>query len=103
MPEGRYPVGRDRVLGQREQDSANRDERGDQSNGDSCVGEADLPTEIGNVLGSLAAAIPMHSSGHLLAGLQQVVAVGARMLIHNPVFDEMEHLEIFASEIASTL
>jgi probable F420-dependent oxidoreductase len=41
--------------------------------------------------------------GECAAGLQQVVAAGARMLMLNPVFDEMEHLEIFASEIASKL
>ena len=33
-------------------------------------------------------------------GLAQVAAAGARMLVLNPVFDEMEHLEYFASEIA---
>ena len=38
-----------------------------------------------------------------VAGLQSVVAAGARMLMLNPVFDEMEHLEIFASEIAAKL
>jgi alkanesulfonate monooxygenase SsuD/methylene tetrahydromethanopterin reductase-like flavin-dependent oxidoreductase (luciferase family) len=36
-----------------------------------------------------------------VAELQRVVAAGARVLMLNPVFDEMEHLEVFASEIAS--
>ncbi|HET8578072.1 MAG TPA: LLM class flavin-dependent oxidoreductase [Methylomirabilota bacterium] len=36
-------------------------------------------------------------------GLRQVLAAGARMLMLNPVFDEMEHLEQFASEIAPKL
>lgn len=35
-----------------------------------------------------------------LAGLRQVTAAGAGMLMLNPVFDDMEHLELFASEIA---
>ena len=38
-----------------------------------------------------------------VAGLKQVVAGGASMLMLNPVFDEMEHLEVFASEIAPKL
>jgi len=38
-----------------------------------------------------------------VAGLKQVVAGGAGMLMLNPVFDEMEHLEVFASEIAPKL
>ena len=37
------------------------------------------------------------------AGLRQVVAAGAGMLMLNPVFDDMEHLEVFASEIAPKL
>ncbi|HAM57873.1 MAG: LLM class F420-dependent oxidoreductase [Candidatus Rokubacteria bacterium GWC2_70_24] len=35
--------------------------------------------------------------------LGEVVAAGARMLMLNPVFDEIEHLEAFASEIAPDL
>lgn len=38
-----------------------------------------------------------------VAGLKQVVAGGAGMLMLNPVFDEMEHLEVFAAEIAPKL
>ena len=37
------------------------------------------------------------------AGLRQVVAAGAGMLMLNPVFDDMEHLEVFASDIAPNL
>jgi probable F420-dependent oxidoreductase len=36
-------------------------------------------------------------------GLKQVVAAGARLLMLNPVFDELEQLEVFASEIAPKL
>ena len=35
--------------------------------------------------------------------LREVVAAGARLLLLNPVFDEMEHLEHFASVIAPML
>ena len=38
-----------------------------------------------------------------VAGLQQVIAAGAGMLMLNPVFDDLEHLETFASEIAPKL
>jgi probable F420-dependent oxidoreductase len=38
-----------------------------------------------------------------VARLQQVIAAGAGMVMLNPVFDDMEHLEIFASEIAPKL
>jgi probable F420-dependent oxidoreductase len=38
-----------------------------------------------------------------IAGLQQVIAAGAGMIMLNPVFDDMEHLEIFASAIAPKL
>jgi len=38
-----------------------------------------------------------------LAGLQEVVAAGARLLLLNPVFDEMEHLELLASQIGPAL
>jgi len=36
-------------------------------------------------------------------GLDQVVVAGACMFMLNPVFDELEHLEVFASEIAPKL
>ena len=35
--------------------------------------------------------------------LREVMAAGARLLLLNPVFDEMEHLEPFASVIAPRL
>jgi len=38
-----------------------------------------------------------------IAGLQQVIAAGAGMIMLNPVFDDKEHLEIFASAIAPKL
>ncbi|MGH7312510.1 MAG: LLM class flavin-dependent oxidoreductase [Candidatus Rokuibacteriota bacterium] len=38
-----------------------------------------------------------------LDGLGRVVRAGARLLMLNPVFDEMEHLERFASELAPKL
>jgi probable F420-dependent oxidoreductase len=38
-----------------------------------------------------------------LEGLAQVVAGGARLVMLNPVFDETEHLERFAAEIAPKL
>lgn len=38
-----------------------------------------------------------------VVGLQQVIAAGAGMVMLNPVFDDMEHLEVFASEIAPKL
>jgi hypothetical protein len=38
-----------------------------------------------------------------LAGLKDVVAAGARLLLLNPVFDEMEHVEQIASEIGPAL
>jgi probable F420-dependent oxidoreductase len=38
-----------------------------------------------------------------IAGLQQVIAAGASIIMLNPVFDDMEHLEIFASAIAPKL
>jgi probable F420-dependent oxidoreductase len=41
--------------------------------------------------------------GECAAVLRQIVDAGAGMLMLNPVFDEMEHLEIFASEIATKL
>jgi len=41
--------------------------------------------------------------GECLDGLRRVVKAGARLLMLNPVFDEMEHLERFASELAPKL
>lgn len=38
-----------------------------------------------------------------VAGLRDIVAGGAKFLMLNPVFDELEHLERFASEIAPKL
>jgi probable F420-dependent oxidoreductase len=38
-----------------------------------------------------------------VAGLREVVAAGASLVLLNPVFDEMEHLETFASTIAAGL
>ena len=42
-------------------------------------------------------------SEECVAGLQQVIAAGAGMVMLNPVFDDMEHLDVFASEIAPKL
>jgi hypothetical protein len=36
-------------------------------------------------------------------GLQQVRAAGAEFLMLNPVFDELEHLERFAADLAPRL
>ena len=41
--------------------------------------------------------------GECVDALALVAAAGAGMLMLNPVFDEMEHLELFASEIAPKL
>jgi probable F420-dependent oxidoreductase len=41
--------------------------------------------------------------GECVDGLAQVVAAGAGMLMLNPVFDELEQLEVLASEIAPKL
>jgi probable F420-dependent oxidoreductase len=41
--------------------------------------------------------------GECVEALKRVVAAGAGMLMLNPVFDELEHLDIFASEIAPEL
>ncbi len=41
--------------------------------------------------------------GECVEGLKAVITVGARLIMLNPVFDEMEHLELFASEIAPKL
>jgi alkanesulfonate monooxygenase SsuD/methylene tetrahydromethanopterin reductase-like flavin-dependent oxidoreductase (luciferase family) len=38
-----------------------------------------------------------------LAGLSAVVAAGARLLLLNPVFDELEQIEAFAAEILPAL
>jgi hypothetical protein len=43
------------------------------------------------------------SSDEVAAGLRAVVAAGARLLMLTPVFDELEHLEAFAAEIATRL
>jgi alkanesulfonate monooxygenase SsuD/methylene tetrahydromethanopterin reductase-like flavin-dependent oxidoreductase (luciferase family) len=43
------------------------------------------------------------SRDECVAGLKDVVAAGARLLLLNPVFDEMEHLEQLASEIRPAL
>jgi len=43
------------------------------------------------------------SRDECLAGLKDVVAAGARLLLLNPVFDEMEHVERIASEIGPAL
>ena len=43
------------------------------------------------------------SSDEVAEGLRAVVAAGARLLMLNPVFDELEHLEAFAAEIATRL
>ena len=43
------------------------------------------------------------SRDECLKGLRAVVQAGARLLILNPVFDEMEHLEPLASEIGPAL
>jgi probable F420-dependent oxidoreductase len=43
------------------------------------------------------------SPGECVEALKRVVAAGAGMLMLNPVFDELEHLDIFASEIAPKL
>jgi probable F420-dependent oxidoreductase len=44
--------------------------------------------------------------GHVdecLDGLHAILAAGARLLMLHPVFDELEHLEIFAAELAPKL
>ena len=43
------------------------------------------------------------SKDECVAGLRDVVAAGARLLLLNPVFDEMEHLEQLATEIGPAL
>ncbi len=43
------------------------------------------------------------SVSECLAGLQKVVDVGAELVLLTPLFDEAEHLEIFASEFLPTL
>jgi probable F420-dependent oxidoreductase len=43
------------------------------------------------------------SAAECLEGLRKVVAAGARLVMLNPVFDDMEHLEVFASEFRGKL
>ena len=43
------------------------------------------------------------SADQCVAGLKEVVAAGARLVMLNPVFDELEQLEILASEVAPRL
>jgi alkanesulfonate monooxygenase SsuD/methylene tetrahydromethanopterin reductase-like flavin-dependent oxidoreductase (luciferase family) len=43
------------------------------------------------------------SAEECAAALRDVIAAGARLLLLNPVFDEMEQLELFASAIAPRL
>ena len=43
------------------------------------------------------------SAAECADGLAKVAAAGAGMVMLNPVFDDMEHIEIFASEIAPKL
>lgn len=43
------------------------------------------------------------SPAECLDGLRQVMAAGAGLIMLNPVFDEMEHLEVFASEFRGKL
>jgi probable F420-dependent oxidoreductase len=38
-----------------------------------------------------------------LEGVRQVIAGGARLVLLNPVFDEMEHLDVFATEFRGKL
>jgi probable F420-dependent oxidoreductase len=43
------------------------------------------------------------SADQCVAGLQEVIAAGARLVMLNPVFDELEQLELLASEVAPRL
>ena len=43
------------------------------------------------------------SADQCVAGLREVIAAGARLVMLNPVFDELEQLEILASEVAPRL
>jgi probable F420-dependent oxidoreductase len=43
------------------------------------------------------------SADRCVAGLQEVIAAGARLVMLNPVFDELDQLEILASEVAPRL
>ncbi len=38
-----------------------------------------------------------------VAGLREIIAAGARLVMLNPVFDEVEQLEILAAEVAPRL
>jgi hypothetical protein len=39
------------------------------------------------------------SSGECTEKIQEIVTAGAQQIVFNPMFDEMEHLEICAEEI----
>jgi hypothetical protein len=43
------------------------------------------------------------SADQCVAGIQEVIAAGARLVMLNPVFDELEQLELLASEVAPRL
>jgi alkanesulfonate monooxygenase SsuD/methylene tetrahydromethanopterin reductase-like flavin-dependent oxidoreductase (luciferase family) len=52
----------------------------------------------------LAAAVSVWGSvDQCVAGLREIVAAGARLVMLNPVFDEVEQLEILAAEVAPRL
>jgi probable F420-dependent oxidoreductase len=53
---------------------------------------------------ALAAEVSVWGSvDEVVEGLRAVVAGGARLLMLNPVFDELEHLEVFAAEVLPRL
>ena len=56
-------------------------------------GRPDLAAEV-SVWGSV---------DQCVAGLREVIAAGARLVMLNPVFDEVEQLEILAAEVAPRL
>ena len=43
------------------------------------------------------------SADQCVAGLREVIAAGARLVMLNPVFDEVEQLEILAAEVVPRL
>ena len=43
------------------------------------------------------------SADQCVAGLREITAAGARLLMLNPVFDELEQLEILAAEVVPRL
>ena len=43
------------------------------------------------------------SADQCVAGLREVIAAGARLVMLNPVFDEVEQLEMLAAEVAPRL